>query len=143
MSFKLEPTYKISFKYRRVLVPFDGSGPSVQALELALDWSQRYGSKITVLYAFPKNAPREHVENVLRSAERIAESKTIQVHVKGVEYDPLKESPSSTILKEANEAGYDAIIVGARGTSTYEDLVLGSVALSLLHNAYATVVIVR
>ena len=144
MDYKIEPTYKISFKYRRVMVPFDGSGPSVNALELALDWSLRYGSLITVVIATPlSNGDTAHIERLVEKARATASKYGKTIDLKILEYDPIRSSAASTIVKEVLEGGYDAVIVGARGTTPLEDINLGSIALSLIHNTPVTIVVIR
>jgi nucleotide-binding universal stress UspA family protein len=65
------------------------------------------------------------------------------VDVKPLIYDPLSSSAASVIVKEALEGGYDAVVMGARGKSSNEDLLLGSVALAVVMHVPSTIILVR
>ncbi|MEL9929420.1 MAG: universal stress protein [Sulfolobales archaeon] len=136
----VEKRYEISFMFRRVLVPVDGSENSYKALELALDFALRYGSKIDVIYV-----SREGEEDLGIRGEVIkrASERRVQISFIHKKYDPNTSSVSTEILKTLIEGGYDAVVLGARGKSINEDLNLGSVALSIVINAPANIVIVR
>lgn len=137
-----EPSYKISYKFRRVLVPVDGSESSMLALEFALDMAMRYGSKVTVLFACPENE-KELAESVRKNvAERAARYNTI-VDLKIIRFDVNTDSPASVVVKEALEGGYDAVVLGARGRSVSEDLLIGSVALAVVTHVPSTVILIR
>lgn len=145
LVYDIEPTYKISFRLRKILVPFDGSGHSISAVELALDWSRIYGSRIVALIAVPQGDKQAkiHAEKLVEKLKMTGWNRGQSQEIKVIHYDPLKESPASVIVKEANEGGYDVVILGARGNTMYEDIVLGSTTLSVLHNTNATVVVIR
>ncbi|MGC8569216.1 MAG: universal stress protein [Nitrososphaeria archaeon] len=133
-----EPSYKVSFWFRKLLVPVDGSESSMKALELAADFNMRYGSEITVLYV---RGPQEN-ENLIRSAvnRRIGGRINFEFRTRRLEGD---SSVANEILKEITEGDYDAVIMGARGKTTNPDLILGSVALAVVANSPLTVIIVR
>lgn len=44
-----EPTYEVSYMFKRILVPVDGSSHSIKALNVAIDFAKRYGSVIVAL----------------------------------------------------------------------------------------------
>ena len=133
-----EPSYKVSFWFRKLLVPVDGSESSMKALELAADFNMRYGSEITVLYV---RGPQDD-ESLIRSAvnRRIGRKINFEFRTRRLEGD---SSVANEILKEITEGDYDAVIMGARGKTTNPDLILGSVALAVVANSPLTVIIVR
>ncbi len=141
MSYPEAPTYEISFLYRKILVPVDGSEASLRALDLAIDFSRHYGSKITVLYVKPKGYKPDF--NPLEKARRRIEQKGVSAEFKEKEVDPAVESTAKGILDELAEGGYDMIILGARGRTVSSELLIGSKALAIAINAPVTVVIVR
>lgn len=140
--YKKEPTYQISYRYRRILVPIDGSETSLMALEFALDMAIRYGSKIVVVYAYCEGDDRA-LDEVRKKVKERASKYNANVDVKPLVYDPLNSSAASVIVKEALEGGYDAVVMGARGKSSNEDLLLGSVALSVVTHVPSTIILVR
>lgn len=140
MTYVREPTYELSFHFRRILVPVDGSEPSLRALDLALDLAKHYGSRITVLHVKPRGADSRQV--VGKVNKRI-ENKGIPVTVKVEEIDPVKESIAKKILDEITEGGYDIVVLGARGLTVSEELTIGSIALAVTINTTTTTIIVR
>ncbi|MGB9826952.1 universal stress protein [Thermosphaera chiliense] len=136
-----EPSYRISFIYRKILVPVDGSEVSLKALELAIDLAKHYGSKITVVTVKSKGETLSQ-DPLAKAKARIARE-PINVSYKTLEYDPSLESVSYRLIKEIVEEGYDLVIMGARGKTLYGELPIGSVALSLVINAPISVLVVR
>uniref|UniRef100_A0A7C2FEJ8 Universal stress protein n=1 Tax=Thermosphaera aggregans TaxID=54254 RepID=A0A7C2FEJ8_9CREN len=136
-----EPSYRISFIYRKILVPVDGSEVSLKALELAIDLAKHYGSKITVVTV--KSKGETVSPDPLAKAKARVAKEPINVSYKLIEYDPTLESVSYRLIKEIVEEGYDLVIMGARGKTLYGELPIGSVALSLVINAPISVLVVR
>ncbi len=133
----MEPSYKISFWFRKLLVPVDGSELSVKALELALDFNMRYGSEVVVLNVCSA-CTEEEVKGVIE--KKLKRKLPFNVKVRRPSYD---SSVANEILQEINEGSYDAVIMGARGLTSNPDIVTGSVALSVVANAPITVILVR
>lgn len=140
MTYIREPTYEISFHFRRILVPVDGSEPSLRALDLALDLARRYGSRITVLHVKPRGVNSQHV---LEKVNKRIENKGVPVTIKVEEIDPVRESVAKKILDEVAEGGYDIVVLGARGLTVSEELTIGSTALAVAINTTTTTIIVR
>lgn len=136
-----EPTYEITYMFREVLVPFDGREHSIKALQVALDFSLRYGSRITVLHVKTSEESEEEVEKIVEKAKALAEEKEVEINVKIVEAG--EESVASIILRELEEKIYNAIIVGSRGKTCIDALLHGSTTIPLALCAPCTVIIVR
>ncbi len=136
-----EPTYEISFLFRRILVPVDGSANSFRALEFALDIAKRYGSKLTVIHVKPKGSSA--AENPLDNARKLTEQYGLAADFKLIEIDPEESSIPKAIIDEINSGNYDMVVLGARGKSLSPEINIGSVALSVTLNSTITVVIVR
>lgn len=134
------PTYSISFYYRKIAVLYDGSEASLRALDLALDISKHYGSKIVLIHAIPKG---EVAGDVFEKAKARVKKTSIDVSYKLVDYDKDSSNAPTAIIKELLEGGYDAVFVGARGKSISPDINLGSVALSVIVNVPLSVFLVR
>ncbi len=140
MTYVREPMYELSFRFRRILVPVDGSELSLRALELALDLARRYGSRITVLHVKPSGVDEKQVLDKVR--ERV-ENKGVPVTIKVEEINPIKESIAKKILDELSEGSYDIVVLGARGLTVSEELNIGSTALAVAINSTTTTIIVR
>lgn len=76
--------------------------------------------------------------NVLDEASDFAAELGRDVETKLLHGDPVVE-----IADHAEEAGFDAIVVGHRGRSEHEDRLLGSVAKELVERATVPVTVVR
>ncbi|MCD6341061.1 MAG: universal stress protein [Desulfurococcales archaeon] len=140
MAYIREPTYEISYFFRRILVPFDGSAASTRALKIALDFAKRYGSKIT---AFIVNDGSLSVDEVRKKVESEALSAGIDVDIKVVDLDRNSQSTATKIIEEAVEGNYDIIIIAARGRTVSEEIIIGSTALSIIVNVPISVLLVR
>ncbi len=135
-----EPSYKVSYLFRRVLVPIDGSETSLRALDVALDFAQRYGSKVTALYVYNS---KEDPEGVKKAIEQHIRRRGVKVDIKLRSYEPSVSSIANEIISEIIEGGYDLVVLGARGNTANEDLIIGSIALSVVVNSAISVMIIR
>jgi len=81
------------------------------------------------------------------AGSRLLERAKQIAHEKGVETDTKLEktfgNPAQEIVKAAEEGRYDLIVVGAKGHSILRNLMIGSVADTVVHNAHCPVVVVR
>ncbi|MET1101952.1 MAG: universal stress protein [Pyrodictiaceae archaeon] len=135
-----EPTYRISFMFRKILVPVDGSENSFRALDVAIDFAKRYGSKITVLYVVEQDINPDKVKASV--AERLAPH-SIQWEFKARRYSPATSSIANEIIQEVITGSYDLVIMGARGNTVNEELLVGSNTLSVIINAPSSIMIIR
>ncbi len=140
VEFALEPSYKVSFLFRRILVPVDGSEGSLRALDVAIDFAQRYGSRITVLHVLAGSAD---VEELRKKVEERAQDKGVYVDFKLRTFNPATSSIANEIIREILDGGYDLVIMSARGSTTNEDLIVGSNVLSVVVNSATSVMIIR
>lgn len=144
-----------------ILVPIDGSAGSFKALDFAVDLASRYGSKLWLIHvvqsreippALRQWARVEHVqsppewlleeavaENVLIAAEDRARARGAE----SVERIAHNGDVAKGIVDAAERHGVDLVVMGTRGLSDLQGLVLGSVAHKVTHAAPCTVVTVR
>lgn len=139
MSYVWPPTYEISFMFRKVLAPVDGSAYSMKALDVAVDFAKRYGSRVTALIVDDGSID---VEEVRKKVEEKARSAGVKVEVKVIEKGGGC-SASSKIVRESLEGDYDLIIIAARGKTQVEDILIGSTALSTIVNTTISVLLIR
>ncbi|MCC6041041.1 MAG: universal stress protein [Desulfurococcaceae archaeon] len=137
------PTYTVSFYFRKILVPIDGSESAYRALEVAADLARHYGSRVIVIYVKPKGAVLQRDQDPIVKAKERLRSAPLNLTYKYLEYDPTVESPSSVLVKEISSEGYDLVVIGARGKTLLSDLNIGSTALSLVVNSATSLFIVR
>lgn len=134
------PSYIVSFYFRKILVPVDGSETSLKALLIAADLATRYGSRVTAVYAKPRGV--SEIEDPLFKAKEKMKNIPVTVMYKYLEYDPVNESPQAVLIREIMNESYDLVLLGARG-KTLSDIIIGGVALSLVVNTPFSVLIVR
>lgn len=135
-----EPTYEVSFMFRRIIVPFDGSSHSIKALNVAIDFAKRYGSSIVALVVDDKTITS--LEKVFEVLTSISKRSGVNIEVKVSKVDPTT-STATAIVEEASKGGYDLVVISARGRTVNPDLLIGSVALSVAVNVPISVFIVR
>ncbi|MFB6091969.1 MAG: universal stress protein [Haloquadratum sp.] len=145
------------------LVAVDGSEPSTEALDYAIDLAERAGASITVVYAVEprvrvegggSEAPtieerdkRMYTEDIEVAEERgrdaldDAEERAAQAGV-AVETELLYGDPVDSITEYA-DADVDAIVVGHRGLSDRIEGMVGSVAKGLVERAVVPVTVVK
>ena len=138
----------------KIIVPVDGSEESKKAAKKAIYIAKHIKSSILALYvidsSFTTNygigrnmlSPdfsallRKEAEIVLNEVAKIGKRNGVRVVKKIVEGVPSEE-----IIKAANKK--DLIIMGSRGRSALERILIGSVSEKVLHHASCSVMIVR
>lgn len=143
--------------YKSILVPVDGSKGSALAVEHALQLAQNikidrivvlhvieinrlqsYSGKMGSVYYKIKEILSEQAEELLSEIKAKFKEKNVPVETKLI----LGDLPYD-IVREASEQQYDLIIIGSRGSSGIESLLLGSVSNYVSKHAKCSVVIVR
>jgi nucleotide-binding universal stress UspA family protein len=141
---------------KKLLVPIDGSGAALRALDQAIALAQLSAScSIVVVHTHeepliygamavyvprPKMAElqRQHSEDILVNAKAKLKDADIPYTVE-VLLGPIAQ----TIAEHAEHIGCDAIVMGRHGKSTLEDILVGSVAIKVLHASKLPVMLVR
>jgi nucleotide-binding universal stress UspA family protein len=141
---------------KKFLVPVDGSGASLRALQAAIALAKPApDSSIHLVHAH--TAPRVYGElAVYVTAEKMRELQRAQCESfldraeselkgSGVRYTrEVIEGPlGRTIAEHAERLGCDAIVMGRHGESAVGDLLMGSVAQRVLHASRLPVLLVR
>lgn len=136
--------------FERILLPVDGSEHSRKAVSVAGDLARRYGAEVVVLHAreheltWGADIDIESAEEARRLVDEVVrELKDAGTNVRGeVVRVPLGDVPRAILdVAEAEDAGL--IVMGTRGLSSWERLLLGSVAHKVVHLAHVPVLVVR
>lgn len=131
--------------FRNILVAVDGSEESNKAVEIATELALKLGAKITFLHVVnvpdlggvpltgdkPEKALRsaltEAGKKVLGKAMEVARGKKVSAD------ESITEGyPAVTIVKEASRLAVDLIVMGSRGTTGVERILVGSTAEKVL-----------
>lgn len=141
----------------RILVPVDGSDNSIRAAEYALKLAKNHNNAEVTLVSVPCNyemsffieAPyplgninkgcKQAFEEKLNSIKKIFDDAGVPVSAK-----LLNESdPARAISEYAESGGYDKIIMGSRGLSPFQGMVLGSVTYKVLNTVKIPITIIK
>ena len=141
--------------FRSVLVPIDGSDNSTRALETALKLAKDQKSSVTALYVVQKPAiadpfdvsmTGEILESMEQYGKELLNTAKIKAEAMGIKIDTDVTSGytvANTIVEYARDGGYDLIVMGTRGRSGVQRVLLGSVAFGVITYANCAVLIVR
>jgi nucleotide-binding universal stress UspA family protein len=149
---------------RKILVPVDGSGASVKALQYAAHLAELEDSnaELIVVHALEdvkqggaiglqakygnvrlvegfKKARRKAASEWLKQIEEAARKKGIRIKSEVLDGD----SKAGVIIDYAGENRVDLIVVGSRGLTGFKRLLLGSVSDAIVGNAPCPVMVVR
>lgn len=133
---------------KHILVGFDGSPNARRALEEALEIA-RTDTRITVVAAAQAPAPPGQVPPVwvegLEERQRELEDARRRLAEMGRDADVVAVlgAPADVLVEEAEKRGADLIVVGRRGLSGAERLVMGSVSSKVARTAPCSVLIAR
>ncbi|WP_433629360.1 universal stress protein [Halomicrococcus sp. NG-SE-24] len=138
----------------QVLVPYDGSDPSLAALEYAVE--QFADAGITALHVIDekyidnpygqllvgreelREQAMEEADGLLTEAETAAEEAEVDIDT-----DVVIGHPVRGILDYVDENQIDQVIMGGRGLSNVPQLLLGSVSFGVVLHADVPVTIIR
>jgi nucleotide-binding universal stress UspA family protein len=153
---------KTKKEFNRIILGVDGSKVSKKAAKKAFFLAKETGIDVTVIHVihvpvptvpparlamgsvrttysyYPelKKTMKEQGESILNEIKEIAMSMQTNVKTKIVE-----GTPDDEIIKFANKN--DLIIMGSKGHSTLDRILVGSVSEKVLHHSNAAVMIVR
>ncbi|TAK87514.1 MAG: universal stress protein [Betaproteobacteria bacterium] len=141
---------------KKLLVPVDGSAASLNAAKAAVALAKlSAGASIHLVHAHEEPivygeiavyVPREKIDAAQRAhSEAILAEAEAAVRESGVPYtrETLVGPIGLTIAQHAERTGCDAIVMGRHGKTTLGDMLVGSVAMKVLHASRLPVMLVR
>jgi len=138
-------------QFKKILVGFDGSAQSKKATEIALSLAQSLDSKV-LLFAVarpPEPATMVEVDAMLDDAREHFEADFKKIAERAKELDVELETdiavghPVEQIVHRAETDHVDLIILGRRGVSRFERIIIGSTSEKVLRYAHCPVLVVR
>lgn len=152
-------------KYKKILVPYDGSKYSKEALNEAVNIAKKFDSTLYILMAVDvstvkppgmllgivmekrlKKWSTQLLESVKSKADKILDGEIQSCRKMGVEtyYEIQTGNAVDSILKFANKQDIDLIVIGSRGLSGIGKIMaLGSVSRKISEESHCPVMIVR
>jgi len=137
--------------FKKILIAYDGSEFSDKAVAQALDLAAKYGAQLFVLAVarppeFETEVEAEAViENSRLHSTQILKPLHAKVAAAGVEghFETAVGHPAEQIIYCAEKHGADLIVLGHRGRTFFERLLVGSVAKQVVSHAPCSVLIAR
>ncbi len=134
-------------KLKKVLVAVDGSKYAEKALEYAVALTKYTKASLALLHVEEDKLVRIGGPQVVDCVGTVGECilQNASTKVRGIEFDKLLKygSPAETIIKVAQKAQVDLIVVGSRGLSSVQRFLLGSVSDDISMHSRSSVLIVK
>jgi nucleotide-binding universal stress UspA family protein len=148
----------------KLLVATDGSAPAENALAYATGISDATDGSITAVYAVDpavyERQESEPIEGLTDADERLIVESVSEAEERGaqmledaaeccaelghdIETELLYGDPVTRITDYAEDSEFDTVCVGHRGRTEHAELLLGSVAKSIVERATIPVTVVR
>jgi nucleotide-binding universal stress UspA family protein len=150
----------------KILVPIDGSHPSMDALEYAIEIAKKNNSQIIILtvidfYKYPYLlsstvlAPTFGMEKYMEEKEQLEKrmdelKEKYAQNIDGKGLIDIKtqiiegtKSVAATIIEYAESEHADLIIVGSRGKTGFKKMLIGSVSMDVVKYAHCSVLVKR
>ncbi len=134
----------------KILLPVDGSDHSRRAVAKASELAKLSGGEVRVLHFQELTPPKAQVgppETPTESAEivdqAVGELQQAGVKASGETQTGMLGGAAKAIVEAADQFGADLIVMGSRGLSDFEGLLVGSVAHKVIHHGNCPVLIVR
>lgn len=135
-------------RMKHILVGFDGSPNARRALAEALNIAKS-DTRMTIVAAAQGPPPTGEVppvwgEGLEERRRELEDARRALAEVgRDAEVVAVLGAPADVLVEEAKERGADLIVVGRRGLSGAERLVMGSVSSKVARTASCSVLIVR
>ena len=152
-------------KYKKILVPYDGSKYSKEALNEASEIAKKFGSTLYLLMVVDVSAVKtpgmllgimldkklkkwsiQLLESVKSKADKMLDSEMQSCRKMGIEtyYEIQTGNAVNAILKFANRHDVDLIVIGSRGLSGIGKIMaLGSISRKISEEGNCPVMIIR
>ncbi len=136
-------------RFRKILVGYDGSATAEKALEVALQMGTMMDAQVEVLSVVQPSEPpaQDELQAVIEGARARYET-ALQRIAKNARDNGIRITtgvvigdPAARIIHNAEHGGADLIVVGRRGLTAFEKLVMGSVSERVLRHAPCPVLV--
>lgn len=134
---------------KNILIPIDGSEPSLRALEFGAQLAEGLGTKLTLLVVHQHIVGRkavvsvwtaEEVSNILKKAKELA----MGFYRKDIAIAEVKSRDvARAVMDYAEQNEIDLIVMGASGMGSVKAFLIGSVSEEVLRKSICPVTIVH
>lgn len=137
--------------FSRILVAIDGSESAKKAFEKSIYLARKCNSKLDVIHVVTCELGGDSatiydlLDEAKIKAEKMLEEYKIEASKNNIPIDIMitQGDAAKIIIELSKKNKYDLIIMGTRGRSIFEEFLLGSVSLKVMHHAICPVMVVR
>jgi nucleotide-binding universal stress UspA family protein len=137
--------------FSSILVAVDGSESANKAFQRAIYLAQKCSSKLDLVHVIQCEVGGdsantfEIIEDVKDKAMKTLEGYRVEATKNNVsvQITIMQGDPAKVIIDIAKAKSYDLIIMGTRGRSSFQELLIGSVSQKVMHHASCPVMVVR
>ena len=136
--------------FKNILVAIDGSDHSKQAIPAAIEVAKKFDSEVFVLHvsehdrgypvAFSSESPADAAKLVL---DAVATLRHAGVTASGEVHDVAVGHVARDLVETARSKSCDLIVMGSRGLSDVQGLLLGSVTHKVIQLSHVAVLVTR
>lgn len=144
--------------YKKIVVPVDGSAPSMRGLSEAIELAKSHGSRLQLVHVINESmlmtseAPMKYIEKVISSmkeegravlaeAERVVREHALDSDA--VLLESVDGRAAQRIVEQAKQWQADLIVMGTHGRRGLSHLALGSDAERVVRSSPVPVLLVR
>ncbi|TLX81922.1 MAG: universal stress protein [Thaumarchaeota archaeon] len=137
--------------FPNILVAVDGSESASKAFRRAVYLAQKCNSKLDLVHVVQCEVGGdsantfEIIEQLKDRAKKMLEEYRIEAAKNNVpiQITIMQGDPAKVIIELGKAKSYDLIIMGTRGRSSFQELLIGSVSQKVMHHASCPVMVVR
>jgi nucleotide-binding universal stress UspA family protein len=139
--------------YKRILIPVDGSEPSNHAVRHGVALAKKFGSEVVILNViapFPvvvvdSGHAVELREKLLQERKDMlaAYRERYRTEQVDIQTDIASGVAAEEICRKAEKGDFDLVVIGSRGLSPNERILLGSVSARVCRCCFCPVLLVR
>ncbi len=137
--------------FSNILVAVDGSESANKAFQRAIYLAQKCNSKLDLVHVVQCEVGGdsantfEIIEDLKDKAMKMLEEYRIEAAKSNtsMQITIMQGDPAKVIIELAKAKSYDLIIMGTRGRSSFQELLIGSVSQKVMHHASCPVMVVR
>ena len=122
----------------KILVAYDGSDQSKNALSEAIQIAKKFSGALTVFHCYWNESLEASMLMMKENEKRLKEA-SIKYEYK----NDRTNTPPTRILSVADEGGFDLIVIGSRGMGGARAWMLGSVSNKVTAEANVPVLVVK
>jgi len=137
--------------FQRILLAYDGSEPAQKAYGVATDLARKYGAELFVLTVArpPEFAEDVETEAIIENSRDYHERLLVPLRERAAKdglrarFEVAIGHPAEQIIYRADSTQADLIVVGHRGKTLFQRLLLGSISKQVIQYANCPVLVVR